>query len=303
MTISSKIIADSVGHLGKRIITFQNRYPRFVHAEFLTHRQARNASSSRAIPAKKFIEWALKDPAFFERVYYNEKGMQGRQLLSEEDLQQFYKEWLELRDITIGFVERWVDPKGLNIHKQHANRVLEPWHHIEVVYTASQADIDNLYQLRDHTFAQPEMEVLAKAMKEAQLHSVPRVLKPGQWHLPYIHDEERATNTSFSLALWSAARCARVSYMNHEGKLTTPEEDESLFERLIMTDPDPMHMSPTEHQACMANDPRTESRALSGCLDSSWIQFRKVIERVRSIPQTIRLEHARQAINNPYLIV
>ena len=63
MTIQAKIIADSISDTGKRITTFQLLYPRFIHAELMTHRVfSRNASSSRAIPVKKMIDMGGYQP-------------------------------------------------------------------------------------------------------------------------------------------------------------------------------------------------------------------------------------------------
>ena len=45
----------------------------------------------------------------------------------------------------------------------------------------------------------------------------------------------------------SAARCARASYNNFEGRLSTIEEDLGLFAKLVENQP--IHASPTEHQA------------------------------------------------------
>lgn len=65
MSIEAKIIADSVSASGKRITTFQLRYPRFIHSEFMTHRVfSRNASSSRAIPIKKALKSIINDMAY-----------------------------------------------------------------------------------------------------------------------------------------------------------------------------------------------------------------------------------------------
>lgn len=36
--ISAKIVADSIDSRGNRITTFVLTYPRFIHAELLTHR-------------------------------------------------------------------------------------------------------------------------------------------------------------------------------------------------------------------------------------------------------------------------
>jgi thymidylate synthase ThyX len=50
--ITAKIIAHSITEDGKEIITWELEYPRFIHAEFMTHRLfSRNAASSRAIQA------------------------------------------------------------------------------------------------------------------------------------------------------------------------------------------------------------------------------------------------------------
>lgn len=38
MSINAKVITDSISEQGKRITTFQLKYPRFIHAEFMTHR-------------------------------------------------------------------------------------------------------------------------------------------------------------------------------------------------------------------------------------------------------------------------
>ena len=79
MTVSAKIIKDSVSlETGYRITTMELRYPRFIHAEFMTHRIfSRNASSSRAIPILKMIDSIIEDPAMPELWVMDERGMQG----------------------------------------------------------------------------------------------------------------------------------------------------------------------------------------------------------------------------------
>jgi hypothetical protein len=45
MTISADVIADSISPLGIRITTMALVYPRFIHAEYMTHRVfSRNAN-------------------------------------------------------------------------------------------------------------------------------------------------------------------------------------------------------------------------------------------------------------------
>ena len=68
------IIKDSITLAGARVTTFQLRYPRFIHGEFLTHRMfSRNSSSSRAIPASKYTNGDIYVPKFQK----NKRGMQG----------------------------------------------------------------------------------------------------------------------------------------------------------------------------------------------------------------------------------
>ena len=80
---------------------------------------------------------------------------------------------------------------------------------------------------------------------------MPTMRRAGEWHLPYITDEDRgtaeATGVPGILQKMSAARCARVSYLNHDGKSPDRDADLNLFERLAGSEP--MHASPLEHVA------------------------------------------------------
>jgi hypothetical protein len=77
--IEATIVADSIGADAPRLTTFQLVYPRFIHAEVMTHRVfSRNASSSRAIPTKRMLAAiAAAEPAKPVDWRMNESGMQG----------------------------------------------------------------------------------------------------------------------------------------------------------------------------------------------------------------------------------
>lgn len=47
MTISAKVIADSISPTGNRITTFELEYPRFIHVEFLKTRNRYDALPDR----------------------------------------------------------------------------------------------------------------------------------------------------------------------------------------------------------------------------------------------------------------
>jgi thymidylate synthase ThyX len=244
MTITAKVIADTIFN-GNRITTMQLRFHRFILPEFLTHRAfSRNASSSRAIPVERLIQDVENDPAMPIHWGSNKPGMQaGDELESGKEVWQ-----LALEDAVY-----WAKSMArMGYHKQIVNRILEPFAHINVLVTAT--EWDNFFGLRDHPDAQPEIQALAKAMRKARDESLP---VESIWHTPYCDDLKR-----------SAARCARVSYLTHEGKEPTYEQDIALFDRLAHANP--MHSSPMEHQAI----------AIDGwCRNfKGWRQFRDILE-------------------------
>lgn len=264
MTITAQIIADSVSQYGKRITTLQLRYPRFIHSELMTHRVlSRNASSSRAIPVERLIADVVSDTAMPIHWGKNEPGMQAR---AEHDAPVVFRHdtvppeiaWTRARDVAVDAARRF-DKAGY--HKQIVNRLLEPFAHINVVVTAT--EWENFFELRDHPDAQPEFAELAGQMRVAMDLSSPRLIREGEWHLPYLRetlaDVKRMRDdvsvgppTEVVACQISAARCARVSYLTHDGKVTTLEEDMRLYARLAAGRP--RHASPLEHQATPAMD-------------------------------------------------
>jgi len=132
----------------------------------------------------------------------------------------------------------------LRLHKQVANMLLLPWMNITTVVSAT--NWVNWYKLRAHSAARPEICELAKKMLEAHKASRPRTLAYGDWHLPFITEADRQelTGRNDLLAVRSAARCARVSYVNFYGK-NDIADDERLYADLVRNG----HYSPLEHVA------------------------------------------------------
>ena len=272
--ISAKIVADSIGPNGVRLTTFVLTYPRFIHSEFMTHRMiSRNASSSRAIPVKKQIQMVIDNPAIPLAFTKNKAGMQGGEALDGEAHDEAVTAWLEARDRAVEMANKLAD---LEVHKQYANRILEPWAHITVVATAT--DWNNFFALRCHEAAQPEIHALADAMYDVYSTNVPECLETGEWHLPFISDEEklkmaaRVEFTHSDLIKMSVARCARVSYLNHDGTKTSLDKDLELYGKLLGGEP--IHASPAEHQAEATDGPPF---IFSGNL-RGWNQFRKCLQ-------------------------
>jgi hypothetical protein len=130
----------------------------------------------------------------------------------------------------------------LGTHKQIANRVTEPYAHIQTIVTAT--DFENFFCLRAHKDAQPEFKYLAFLMLRAYIESTPKSLEVGQWHLPFADKYIPEGLTEAQLLKITTARCARVSYANFEGDIDF-QKDYKLHDSLLENG----HMSPFEHAA------------------------------------------------------
>lgn len=308
--ITAKIIADSINPKNCRITSWVLEYPRFVHAELMTHRVfSKNSASSRAIPIETMIKQIQDNPAMPEWWGKNQSGMQAKEEVMDmdgpydlfafsKDVPYWYdnsgvinyretvkKLWTLARDSAIQHA-KWMADLGL--HKQITNRILEPWFHIRVILTGT--EFDNWFALRAHPDAQPEIRVLAERMLALYNASEPNSLEPGEWHIPFGDniDIQKATPLALSLAEQSGgirgqepyfsnaiseikkkiavARCARVSYLNFEGK-DDYAADIKLCDRLFANNP--KHLSPTEHVA-----QSTDSDQFIGNF-RGWKQYRK----------------------------
>ncbi len=257
MSFSVKVIADSLGPSGKRITTWEVTYWRGIHSEILTHRMlSRSSASSRAIPVEKMIQRVLADPFIPEHIGKNQKGMQAEEQLPERERVQAVDTWLRARDAAVAHVQHILT---LGVHKQIANRLLEPWMWITVIITAT--ELNNFYALRCHPAAEPHFQQLAYGMRDTQRASVPMLLNVGQWHRPYIdYSEDSATlmgdaaEITEALNKISVGRCARVSYLTHDGRRDV-REDIALHDRLVVQEP--RHAAPGEHVAqALATDER-----------------------------------------------
>jgi len=304
MKIHAEIIADSVNEYGNRITTFVLTYPRFIHAELLTHRLfSRNAASSRAIPASKMIKDIKEDPFIPVAWQKAHSGMQGTEYETDlATIEGIELEWLDAKDQAIKYATRL---NNMEVTKQLVNRILELYQWYTCIVTAT--ELDNFFELRCPQYevfggkykskkqalahidkieygllgsdvnevrnfteldwlkrnkGQGEIHIslLAEAMWDARNESKPKQLKAGKWHIPFGDkmDEGKLGVTLEHLGevrhesqvedihkvKIATARCARVSYMNFEGK-DDYEADIKLYDRLLSM----RHMSPFEHCA------------------------------------------------------
>lgn len=272
--VPAKLLADSVTPEGNRLTTFELTYPRMIHSEIMTHREAsRNAASSRAIPVHKMIKAVTEQPAL--PVYWgrNQSGMQAGGPLDQDEELHALEQWLAGRDLAVQVCRGLVDG---GLHKQISNRVLEPWMHITVIISLAERGMRNLFGLRCHKDAQPEFQHVAFHALDLWLNNEPQNLDWAQWHMPMAEDlTDMATIVKLKVA---TGRIARVSYLTHEGQ-RDPAEDIVLHDRLK----DSGHWSPFEHCA----------QAIPGAQGSNfgphWLQYRKTFANECQAPTDAEL--------------
>ena len=143
--IEAKIIADSISPQGHRITSVLLTYPRFIHAELMTHRMfSRNSASSRAIPFAKMVKMVEEDPFIPIAWQKDHKGMQGTEYFTEFNHTYERREtWIDASRQAIKKAE-WLNKQGVT--KQLCNRLLEPfmWHTVLVTAT----EWENFFELR-----------------------------------------------------------------------------------------------------------------------------------------------------------
>jgi len=305
MTVEVEVLKDSA-HMRCRLTTLRLRYPRYIHSEVMTHRMfSRCASSTRAVPLQKQLANIEADMAvpFWTM---NQAGMQGVPA-DEETAKKATAIWksmyaatkqgvlaLEELDIHKQNSGRAVEPWN------HISVIVSStdWYHFMDVRPTPKAEptmcelaekIRNA--LHNSVPERPKCEITSIK------HSPLGISSWEDWHLPYMTaadlDElavmlfedncKRVTQTIVEVlgekipnnlyleahtpAIISAARCARVSYLNHEGTRDLMK-DLRLGLQLIRDH----HWSPLEHVAEMANDDKYVGNF------RGWIQLRKLLE-------------------------
>lgn len=251
----AKVIADSVSPSGERLTTFVVNIWRPILAEFNTHRAlSRSSASSRARPVTKILEEFTESDAGPVSWPAEKPGMSGGVELEGSDLLDAQLLFGNARSAVASLVNEYVDSRNKDgrLHKSVLNRLLEfgLWQTIIV----SATDWDNFFWLRCAEDAQPEFRVVALAMRYAYEQSVPVMVDAGGWHLPLWAENGGHESDWVDAGLLgdpveiakacSVARCARVSYMTHEG-VRDLNKDVVLFERLK----EDQHLSPFEHVA------------------------------------------------------
>lgn len=267
---SCEIILDSIVG-GERITTVRYEIWRALHSELLTYRRcSRNASSSRAIPFKKNYEKVMTDPFIPPHIGKEHKGMSPSEWVDDyTSVDMEIKLWAEkTAEWTKYMSERY------GVAKSILNRYLEPFNTINVLMTGSSEHWHHVFAQRITPEAEPNLRELVEQIKEAYDTSIPIVREA---HLPYVTEEEQASQTALTQANLSAARCARLSYTPFGEPTINTVLDLELAEKLKNMG----HRSPHEHQVfSIAKSVEVFPNSLPGknAISENVVTYREMIE-------------------------
>lgn len=287
-------LVDSVvseGECDTYDLEIDGEFPNFFADGVVVH-NSRNARSSRAVPVKTMLNEVRNTPFVPWHWGKNQSGMQADEECNElVNLKPFMTNaafdpfdlpydlsrentWRYAAEHVVRIAEAFMNA---GYHKQIPNRLLEPFSWIDTLITATQWD--NFLWLRQHHAAEPHLQDLANLVAMAIECADVQNLASGDWHLPYITEDDWHAAPEKDAKEWlckiSAARCARISYKPFDGDASYRRELERAD--LLMND-ERVHASPFEHQAKpdIWNGDTFVQPHLHGNL-TGWCQYRKLI--------------------------
>ena len=301
--ISAEIVAHSINEQGDELISVLATFPRIILAEVNTHRMlSKNTSSSRAIPFAKMVDTIQNDPFIPIAWQKPHSGMQGSEYATDVvDIAANVSTWLHGRDraiatawglnegVTKQLCNRLLEPfmwttmlitgpksgwdNFFNLRcpsyevVPNAEDPLMSFRSKQEIFEISDGQFDDWTELDWLKVNKGQAEIhimaLAECIWDAYNESDPKVLTPGEWHIPFsdkiqrfaniplngqTSSEELESNILINKVKVSVAMAARTSYtVVGEEKGIDIEAMVALHDRLLAQDPP--HSSPLEHCA------------------------------------------------------
>jgi len=127
------------------------------------------------------VESVQKNPFIPKEWQLDHAGMQGKELISSVHALAARDTWLEARDQAIAHATYLNEQLGVT--KQLCNRLLEPFMYHTALITAT--ELENFFALRAEGMAEVHLQELAYKYLDACNASEPKLLKAGEWHIPF----------------------------------------------------------------------------------------------------------------------
>lgn len=265
--LNAIILADSVNSVEAEHRATTILFPRFPYRliqEIGTHRQldpqglhslnpfgvefGRNSASSRAMPVSKVIERIELDPYVPHWTRAN-KGMQGIDDLNGDEALERTRIWTTAMKLAFGHA---IALEAIHSSKQDCNALLLPFMRIPIIVTGT--EWGHFFGLRTEAGTHPDFRAIALEAQSLYESSTPNRLSPGEWHIPWIKEDEWEKSVRDRLKI-STARSAWLSYAAHDQDATDfkafTKHDELLVNK---------HLSCFEHQLIATEESDDYSR-------------------------------------------
>lgn len=224
--------------LRETVYCFEMTYPRYIHPEIMSYRAAsRNSASSRAIPSARLLSMARNNPVLPVFWTRNQGGMSGPRISGPEE---FLNDELR-RSLARTCTDTASELMNSGVHKQDANRLIEPFLPTQTLLTIGEKSLVNLLNQRlpsvasldEPLEAQPDFACLAEHLLQATAGVLQR-----EFLVPYVgYTGDAPTKDE---VIRSVESCARLTAGTKHSSSRQPGE---LFKQLWESG----HLSPFEH--------------------------------------------------------
>ncbi len=315
------VLAEVVTH--RKLYDTSEGYEEWTcHSERTKTRDlSKNSASSRAIPFATMLKKVMDDPYIPDQFSIAGPGMQAAGYMDGADQDIAVGKWLLARDQAVGRaltlltkddreklaesvpeIARCLNYAGVSVHlaglsrsvhKQDINRLLEPWAWMTQIITGDSEGMANFFALRCHKDAAPAFQKVARMAYLALKRAEPKLLKAGEWHLPYVKPEEKdglywwpskgqPPDTFPDPVVQSIARCAWISYEKQDKAAEMPA-CRATFNKLMGGEI--KHASPCEHQGTPMTEFHEVTMRWARSNLTGWLQARKVLpgESIKSV--------------------
>ena len=246
-TINSvEMLEYTINEAGARLLTVKVTCPAFTWIHLLVHRSfTKNGISKRAVKGGVQISKAFSDGFVPLQFFRDQKaGMQPNQLYPTA-WQIFLTVLWKMFTFTL-VMFAWMFHK-LGVTRQIIGGMLMPIQKVTRIITMPDYGAENFFKLRcgAETGTQNETSELAFLIKNVYDNYEPRLLKKGEWHIPYSTE-----NLSTEQNIYKSVACtAFVSYDTAE-KQRPMKQYKRMYKKLLAV----QHMSCFQHIALSTGD-------------------------------------------------
>lgn len=271
--IKVKIILDSINEENSRLTTIIIKCPQSFSHEFMKHKMfIKNIGNFKQDTILTTIESVEKDMSLLKNIGKKTKKIEK---IAHDLKFKVTQMWLNRAKKVENEAKKLIN---LGMHKQIANKILEPYVFNTILITGTQKSYSDFFLLAEKRQKIKEMQILANEIILIYKNNKPVLLPEGSWHLPYITqgDLDIINFDDYNqcmdiLCKISAVRCLKMNYFNFSSNSHFDIGLElDVYNKMIESFP--VNISFTEHIAMSS----ISNKQMESSFDS-WIKYRDTL--------------------------